>query len=83
MSNFAQNVLKIVNKISRGKTMSYKQVAILSGYPGAYRAVGAVLKNNFDERIPCHRVIKSNGQAGEYNRGAKKKIKLLRQEGAI
>jgi len=83
MTIFQKKVLAVVKQIPRGKTLSYKQVAILSGYPGAYRAVGSILKQNFDKTIPCHRVIKSNGRSGQYNRGDLKKVRLLRQEGAL
>ncbi|MDP3957836.1 MAG: MGMT family protein, partial [bacterium] len=49
----------------------------------AYRAVGSILKKNFDPAIPCHRVIKSDGSLGEYNRGVSEKARKLRVEGAI
>ncbi|MBD3310872.1 MAG: methylated-DNA--[protein]-cysteine S-methyltransferase [Candidatus Magasanikbacteria bacterium] len=79
---FTEKVLKIVANIPKGSTMTYKQVAIMAGKPGAARAVGNVLKSNTDyEKIPCHRVIKSNGEIGNYNRGAKMKRKLLIKEG--
>ncbi len=79
---FKEKVLKIVSKIPRGKTLSYLEVAKLAGSPRACRAVGNILNKNYDHKIPCHRVIKSNGEAGDYNRGRKNKIKLLRKEGA-
>jgi O-6-methylguanine DNA methyltransferase len=82
-SEFAQKVLKIVAKIPKGKTLSYGEVAELAGYPGAFRAVGAVMKNNYDPKIPCHRVVYANGKPGHYNRGDRNKIKILRKEGAI
>lgn len=81
--NFTEKVLEIVSKIPKGKTLSYKQVAEKVGNPGAFRAVGSVLKQNYDPQIPCHRVIKSNGKTGEYNRGKENKIIILRKEGAL
>ena len=66
---------------SSGKVMTYKQVAE-KGQPEAARAVGSI-KANYNEKIPCHRVIRSDGVAGEYNRGRDEKIKKLRAEGAI
>jgi O6-methylguanine-DNA--protein-cysteine methyltransferase len=39
------------------------------------------LSKNYDSRIPCHRVIRSDGRLGGYNRGAKEKRRLLREEG--
>jgi len=83
MTDFKQKVLNIVRKIPKGKTLTYKQVAAKAGSPNASRAVGSILKTNFDPNIPCHRVIRSDGVAGEYNRGQENKIKLLRSEGAI
>ncbi len=82
-SNFSKKILEIVAKIPKGKTMTYKEVACLAGRPYAYRAVGNILNKNYDPKIPCHRVIRSDGKIGGYNRGSKKKKILLKQEGAI
>lgn len=79
-SSFKNNVLRTVAKIPKGKTISYKQVAELAGSPKAYRAVGNILNKNYDPKIPCHRVIKSDGSPGGYNKGSKNKIKLLNDE---
>jgi len=62
---------------------TYKQVALASGSPLAWRAVGNILNKNKDSQIPCHRVIKSNGKIGGYNRGAKKKRILLKKESVL
>lgn len=83
MKTFKEKVLDIVSKIPRGKMMTYKMVATKAGSPGASRAVGSILKTNYNPKIPCHRVIRSDGVIGEYNRGRDNKIKLLRKEGAI
>ena len=83
MKTFKEKVLDIVGKIPSGKTMTYKEVAEKAGSPGAARAVGSIMKANYNEKIPCHRVIRSDGIAGEYNRGRDEKIKKLRAEGAI
>lgn len=80
---FKEKVFKIVSKIPRRKTLSYKKVAELAGRPKAWRAVGNILSKNFDPKIPCHRVIRSDGKTGGYNRGIKTKIRLLKLEGAI
>ncbi|MDD5464263.1 MAG: MGMT family protein [Candidatus Moranbacteria bacterium] len=80
---FINKVLAQVAKIPKGKTLTYKEVASLVGSPRAYRAVGNVLNKNHDPNIPCHRVIRSDGKIGGYNRGAEKKKKLLQAEGAI
>lgn len=80
---FINKVLAQVSKIPKGKTLTYKEVAKLVGSPRAYRAVGNVLNKNHDPDIPCHRVIRSDGKIGGYNRGSEKKKKLLQAEGAI
>ncbi|MEK7653354.1 MAG: MGMT family protein [Patescibacteria group bacterium] len=80
MNNFFQKVLSVVAKIPRGETMTYKEVAKRAGRPKAYRAVGNILNKNYDPKIPCHRVVRSDGKAVGYNRGAKRKVKLLKEE---
>jgi O-6-methylguanine DNA methyltransferase len=82
MTPFAQRVYHIVQQIPHGKTWTYKQVAQAAGSLGAYRAVGNILNKNFDSSIPCHRVIRSDGKIGGYNRGEAQKQKRLREEGA-
>jgi O-6-methylguanine DNA methyltransferase len=82
-SSFKFKVLSIVRKIPSGKFLTYKKVAQLSGNPRAYRAVGNILNGNYDSRIPCHRVIRSDGGIGGYNRGSEKKKYLLEKEGTI
>jgi methylated-DNA-[protein]-cysteine S-methyltransferase len=79
-SEFQKRVLEIVKKIPKGKTKTYKEVAELSGHPFAWRAVGNVLNKNKDPKIPCHRVIRSDGSFGGYNKGEKKKRELLLKE---
>lgn len=84
MLTFSEKVKFIVSKIPKGKTMTYKQVAIKAGSPNASRAVGSVMKGNYDPKIPCHRVIRSDGKIGDYNRGgSSEKLRKLRAEGAI
>ncbi len=71
-------------KIPKGKTLTYKEVARIAGSPNAYRAVGSILKTNYDSKIPCHRVVKSDGSLGNYNRGGNEaKMKILKSEGAL
>jgi methylated-DNA-[protein]-cysteine S-methyltransferase len=69
MKSFSDKVRDIVRKIPKGKTMTYKEVAARAGNPKAARAVGAVMRTNYDPSIPCHRVIASDGSMGGYNRG--------------
>lgn len=69
--------------IPKGKTLSYKEVAQKAGSPRAYRAVGNILNKNHDPNIPCHRVIRSDGTTGGYNKGSNQKIVILKKEGVI
>lgn len=79
---FTEKVRAVVRKIPKGKTMTYKEVAMRAGNPGAARAVGAIMRTNFDPTIPCHRVVRSDGGLGGYNRGGiQKKKALLAKEG--
>lgn len=84
MKSFADKVREIVRKIPKGKSMTYKQVATKAGNPNAARAVGAIMRTNFDESIPCHRVIASDGSMRGYNRGGtSRKLTILKAEGAL
>ena len=81
---FKQRVLEVVRRIPKGKTLTYKQVAARAGSPGASRAVGNIMARNWDPTVPCHRVIRSDGYIGNYNRGGSEiKTKILKKEGAI
>lgn len=83
-SNFKERVLEVVRGIPMGETMSYKEVAMMANANGASRAVGTIMKNNFDKTVSCHRVVCSDGSVGQYNRGGKeKKIEILKSEGVI
>lgn len=83
-SEFATRVHKIVQAIPQGTVRTYAQVAQLAGHPGAARAVGTLMKHNCDPTIPCHRVVRSDGTVGEYNRGGPSiKRRLLEAEGGI
>lgn len=83
MKSFRDRVLSVTAKIPEGKMLTYKEVAVLAGNAKAARAVGAVLKTNFNPDIPCHRVIRSDGRLGGYNRGEKRKREKLQKEKAI
>lgn len=81
---FAIRVRAVVSKIPKGKTLTYGEVAKKAGKPGAARAVGYIMMMNYDEKVPCHRVVRADGKIGDYNRGgAFRKMKLLQEEGAI
>lgn len=84
MKTFTDKVRAIVRKIPKGKTMTYKQVAAKAGNPKAARAVGAIMRSNYDESIPCHRVVASDGSMRGYNRGGvERKQEILFEEGAL
>ena len=78
-TNFQIKVWKEIEKIPKGKTKSYKEIAIAIGRPNSSRAVAnACGKNPYPIEIPCHRVIKSNGEIGGYSgKGGVKAKKIL------
>src|SRR5665213_668666 len=79
--SFAERVRAVVRKIPKGKTKTYKEVAMAAGSAGAARAVGMIMRNNYDPTVPCHRVIRTDGKLGGYNRGGiEVKEKILRDE---
>jgi len=80
---FSGRVYDIVRSIPKGSVLAYGAVAALAGSPLASRAVGSLMKKNFDPAIPCHRVICADGTLGQYNRGIKQKQALLRAEGIV
>lgn len=84
MGAFSARVYEVVSRIPAGSVMTYKGVAKAAGRPDAARAVGNALNRNRDtERVPCHRVVRSDGKLGGYVWGSKRKAELLRGEGVI
>lgn len=83
-ASFADRVRKVVKDIPKGKTMSYKEVAMRAGVANAARAVGMIMAHNTDKSVPCHRVIRSDGKIGGYNSiNGPSKLALLKKEGAL
>ncbi len=81
-SKFERMVWETTRKIEYGEVKTYKWVAERIGKPKAYRAVGNALnKNPILIIIPCHRVIKSNGEVGGFGSGIEIKKELLKLEG--
>jgi len=83
-TKFQVKVWKYLKKIPKGKVKTYKQVAIGINRPKAARAVAnACAQNPYAPQIPCHRVIRTDGDLGGYSGkgGIKKKKKLLIKEG--
>ena len=82
-TKFQLKVWNYLKKIPRGETITYLQVAKGIGKPKAYRAVAnAVGENPYPPKIPCHRVIRTDGSLGGYSGkgGIKTKLRLLRSE---
>ena len=82
-TKFQIKVWKYLISIPEGSIRTYKQVAIAIKCPKAARAVAnACAKNPYAPKIPCHRVIRSDGRLGGYSGrgGIKKKVSLLRSE---
>ncbi len=82
LTDFQRKVLIKTKNIPRGKVSTYKKLSEKVGVREGARAVGNVMKfNPFPILIPCHRVIKSNREIGEYGGGKTLKRKLLIFEG--
>ena len=78
-----EKVWQAISEIPKGKVTTYKELA-KSVESRAVRAVAsAVGKNPYAPKVPCHRVVLSNGKIGNYTRpkGVARKIELLRSEG--
>ncbi len=85
-TKFQLKVWKYLKTIPKGQTRTYYEVAKAIKRPKAVRAVAnAVGKNPYAPKIPCHRVIRSDGNLGGYSGpgGIKTKKKLLKLEGII
>ena len=83
-TKFQLKVWAYLRKIPRGKVKTYAQVAKAIRKPLAVRAVAnAIGKNPYAPKIPCHRVIRSDGSLGGYSGkgGVKTKRFLLKKEG--
>ena len=82
-TKFQIKVWNYLKKIPKGEVRTYLQVAKAIGKPKAHRAVAnAVGKNPYPPKIPCHRVIRTDGSLGGYSGkgGIKTKLLLLRSE---
>lgn len=84
--NSFEKIYKVVSKIPQGKVATYKQIAKLAGInlpTGGARVVGIAMHANKDIiKVPCHRVVGSNGKLTGYARGGiKEKRRILEKEG--
>ena len=85
-TDFQVKVWRELKKIKKGKVKTYKEIAMAINRPKAARAVAnACGKNPLLITIPCHRVIRSDGNLGGYSGkgGIQKKLKLLIEENAL
>lgn len=79
--SFNEKCYSILVKVPKGKVTTYKEIARKLNSK-AYRAVGnAMNKNPYAPKVPCHRVVKSNGEVGGFAFGVNKKIEMLKKEG--
>ena len=86
--SFNENVYKILKKVPKGKVTTYKALAEALGTK-AYRAVGQSMRcNPYAPKVPCHRVISSDGSIGGFmgtknprSKEVRKKIMMLKMEG--
>jgi len=81
-TNFQKSVWEILLKINYGETLNYEDIAVKLGDKSKVRAVGnAVGKNPILIKVPCHRVIRKNGELGGFSSGIDVKLKLHEIEG--
>ena len=85
--SFSERVYRVVAGIPGGRVMSYSRVAALAGSPGAARVVGTLMSRNprpgtGPGKIPCHRIVRSNGSLGGFSGpgGREAKKSLLEKE---
>ena len=77
-TDFQMKVWKEISQIPYGETRTYKDIAVAIGRPNSSRAVAnACGKNPYPIEIPCHRVIKSNGEIGGYSGKGGVKVKKI------
>ena len=82
-TDFQVSVWKELLKIPRGRTKTYKEIAVAIGRPNSSRAVAnACAQNPYAPDVPCHRVVRSDGSLGGYSAegGIKRKRQLLEME---
>jgi O-6-methylguanine DNA methyltransferase len=83
-TELSEKIRAVVRKIPAGKVMTYKQVAEKAGNSKAARAVANVMAANYDPTVPYHRVVRSDGGLGGYNRGGiDAKRLILENEGYL
>jgi methylated-DNA-[protein]-cysteine S-methyltransferase len=77
-----EDVYNLLKKIPAGKVSTYGDLAKALGNPTASRTIGRILGNNPNPiKVPCHRIVMSDGKLGGYMYGILKKRELLENEG--
>lgn len=82
MSDLRKKVYEKLKQVPKGKVITYKNLAKAVD-SRAYRAIGSFMKSNHDPKsIPCYKVVKSDGEIGDYSAkgGIKRKISLLKAD---
>ena len=80
----SEDVYNMLLTIPKGKVSTYGDLAKALGNPTASRHIGRILSKNPNPiKVPCHRVVMSNGKIGGYALGTQKKKELLQNEGVI
>lgn len=80
-TDFQQSIWRALQQVPKGKTSTYAEIAAAIGRPKAVRAVGtAIGANPIAYLIPCHRVIRSDGNIGGFRWGLECKKKMLEWE---
>jgi methylated-DNA-[protein]-cysteine S-methyltransferase len=90
-SSFRERVYRTLRAVPRGRVTTYAALACAAGYPRAARAVGSALNANpfiasslpAGRRVPCHRVVRSDGSVGGFVHGTREKVRMLRREGVV
>lgn len=82
-ATFRRRVLETLRRdVGYGETVSYGELAVMAGRPGAARAVGSTMATNpVPLLVPCHRVLAAGGAIGGYGAGLGTKRALLALEG--
>ena len=84
MTKFQSECYEALKKVPKGKVITYAGLARMVGRPKAHRAVGSAMnKNPYAPQVPCHRVVKSNGDLGGFATDIEVKIKRLQEEGVM
>ena len=79
-----EDVYDLLRKVPSGKVSTYGDLAKALGNPSASRVIGSILaKNPNPIKVPCHRVVMSDGKVGGYAYGAARKKDLLEKEGVF